>query len=101
MNPDDYAIAIGIRRYPLLGPPHPPGNPHDLMGPELDAKEIYDWMADPAGGGVPENNRLLVTSDLYPNPFATELVAGQMQISAKPNADDLAGCFGWLINRFE
>ena len=100
MNTDDYAIVIGIRRYPLLRPPLP-GNPHDLQGPDLDAKEIDDWLADPAGGGVPQDNRLLVTSDLFPDPFETESVAGLKQVAAKPTADHIAGCFTRLINRLE
>ena len=100
MNPDDYAIVIGIRRYPTLGAPYPPGNPHDLQGPERDAQAVNDWLADPAGGGVPVDNRLLITSNMYPDPFPTELVAGQARASGKPNVDELSGCFGWLIERY-
>lgn len=100
MNPDDYAIVIGIRRYPTLGAPYPPGNPHDLQGPERDAEAVYEWLADEEGGGVPEGNRLLVTSKMYPDPFPIELVAGQPKASARPNVDELSGCFGWLIERY-
>ncbi|MBU0792162.1 MAG: hypothetical protein KKC55_17090 [Gammaproteobacteria bacterium] len=100
MNADDYAIVIGIRRYPTLGTPYPPGNPHDLQGPERDARAVNDWLADEAGGGVPEANRLMVTSDMYPDPFPTELVAGQERVAARPNVDELSGCFGWLIELY-
>lgn len=99
MNQDDYAIVIGIRRYPSLKPPFP-GEANDLQGANLDAREVHDWLADPAGGGVPDNNRLLVTSDQFPNPFQIQAFAGQEQVLAKPNAEEIAGCFGWLIRRF-
>lgn len=101
MNNHDYAIVIGISRYPSLGLPHPPGHPNNLQGPGLDAKEIHDWLAAEDGGGVPEENRYLVTSDMFPDPFETELIAGEELIQAKPTSDHLAGCFGWLNRRFE
>lgn len=100
MNEDDYAIVIGIGRYPLLRPPMP-GAPHDLQGPSLDANEMNNWLADPAGGGVPKDNRLLVTSDMYPDPFPTQKMFGREEVLAKPSAVELSGCFGWLVQRFE
>ena len=101
MNTDDYAIVIGIQRYPILGPPHPPGGPNNLAGPSLDATAVDAWLADPAGGGVLDENRYLITSDMFPDPFHTQTVAGRQQLLAKPTAEELAGCFGWLIDRFK
>lgn len=58
MAADDYAILVGITRYPVLG---------NLQGAEGDARRFCEWLIDPAGGGVPpENVQLIVTSDFHP-----------------------------------
>ncbi|HKG92301.1 MAG TPA: hypothetical protein VKA84_10435 [Gemmatimonadaceae bacterium] len=55
---DDYAIVVGINRYPALV---------DLEGPERDARAFRDWLLDSGGGAVPaEHVRLLVSSDHPP-----------------------------------
>lgn len=58
MAADDYAILVGITRYPVLG---------DLQGAEGDARRFREWLLDPAGGAVPESNvQLIVTSNYHP-----------------------------------
>lgn len=58
MAANDYAILVGITRYPGLG---------DLQGAEGDARRFRDWLVDPEGGAVPpENVELIVTSRFHP-----------------------------------
>ena len=47
MAADDYAIVVGIARYPYLDA---------LSGPVNDAKDFHRWLVDPAGGKVPKGN---------------------------------------------
>jgi hypothetical protein len=57
MNDRDWAIVVGIRNYaePSL---------QGLEGPENDAREFYDWVISPDGGGVPEGQaRRILSSD--------------------------------------
>ncbi len=49
MNPDDYAIIIGLQTYPGLS---------NLAGPENDARAFRDWVVSPTGGGVPDDSHL-------------------------------------------
>ncbi|HUR79153.1 MAG TPA: hypothetical protein VM733_00200 [Thermoanaerobaculia bacterium] len=54
---DDWAIVVGIRSYwePSL---------QGLEGPENDAREFYDWVISPDGGGVPEGQaKRILSSD--------------------------------------
>lgn len=52
----DYAIVVGISRYPHFT---------KLDGPENDAQDFYDWVTSDQGGGVPAPNRakLIRSSD--------------------------------------
>lgn len=66
MNPDDYAVVVGLSKYHELGDPPP-----HLKGPENDARLIVKWLTDPAGGGLPpepaDNVQCLISSDFrYP-----------------------------------
>jgi len=66
---DDYAIIVGITRYPHFSP---------LDAPERDARAFYDWVRSPNGGDVPEGNITLICSSLYPeetNPTETQVDA--------------------------
>lgn len=68
MAADDYAILVGITRYPVLG---------DLQGAEGDACRFREWLIDPAGGAVPlENVHLIVTSNFHPPEPASVEEAG-------------------------
>jgi hypothetical protein len=87
MNDTDYAIVVGIRRYPNLG-----AGPLD--GPDIDAKAVYDWLVDPDKGGVPKKQAFLVRSSDFEDPFPEVDVGGRISFKAEPTADDLAKCFG-------
>lgn len=60
MAVDDYAIVVGITKYPQFG---------DLQGPEYDACAFYDWLSAPQGGNVPvaQMGRIL-SRDFDPSP---------------------------------
>src|SRR3954454_11667661 len=58
VNPDHYAIVIGLTLYPRLGD-DPPSN---LLGPVNDANAVYGWLTSPAGGGLPTENVTLINS---------------------------------------
>jgi hypothetical protein len=65
MQPDHYAIVIGLSSYPTLGDPPPA----DLKGPERDADAVVAWLTDPKGGGLPpENVKLIRSSDFHSPP---------------------------------
>jgi hypothetical protein len=50
---DDRALVVGIDRYPAIGA---------LRGAEADAGDFYNWVTDPAGGGVDRAMAQLVLS---------------------------------------
>ena len=76
MNPDDYAILIGITRYPQLGE----GNsPVDLRGPRNDVVAVKSWLLDPRGGGLPGPQ----------NVFEVALPAEGTTTSAQPTVSEL------------
>jgi uncharacterized caspase-like protein len=56
---DDFAIVVGISRYPNLDP---------LQGPEADAQDFFDWVTHAAGGGVKPTNAKLILSSNFPVP---------------------------------
>jgi hypothetical protein len=60
----DYAIVVGINRYPGIS---------SLRGPENDARAFRDWLVSPKGGGLPPDNpkqlQFILSSD-YPEPDA-------------------------------
>jgi hypothetical protein len=87
MNPDDYAIVVGIRDYPHFGPTNQ--EPRHLQGPDNDAVAVYDWLTDPAKGGVPKAQATLIRSGLF-NPPGAPALQSQPQKQAIINAfDDL------------
>jgi hypothetical protein len=49
----DRALVVGINRYPKIS---------GLTGAQNDAEEFYNWVTDPAGGGVLKENALLLCS---------------------------------------
>jgi hypothetical protein len=57
MANDDWAVVIGIDRYPALT---------DLAGSENDARAFADWLSAPDGGAVPAAQIALVVSSHFP-----------------------------------
>ena len=80
---DHYAIVIGLSAYPKLG--DPPGA--NLKGPENDADAVYQWLTNPAEGGLPAENVKRVCSRDY-----------QAPPNGAPGPDALNEVFGWLDN---
>jgi uncharacterized caspase-like protein len=74
MAATDYALVVGIDRYPAptLG---------SLKGAEADAKEFHRWVTDPGGGDVPLANAACVVSSLYqPAPNVNDELPAKLQI---------------------
>jgi hypothetical protein len=61
---DDYALVVGVGRYPLLAAEGVAG---ELQGPDNDAQVVYDWLVAPDGGAVAaENVRMVRSADFTP-----------------------------------
>lgn len=76
---DDWALVVGVSKYPGLT---------NLEGPENDATAFYEWVVSAKGGNVPKEHTALVLSSNYP-PAATPRQA-QPCLSVIENAfDDL------------
>lgn len=56
MAETDYAIVVGLTKYPELG---------NLDGPENDAKAFAVWLKQKNGGNVPRNRVKLILSSSY------------------------------------
>ena len=80
MAADDYALAVGIARYPGLS---------NLQGPENDAGRFHEWLVSPCGGDVPENQAFLVLSSHF-GPFA-------QRRDARPIIQDILNHFECMI----
>ena len=86
---DDYAVIIGISRYPGLT--RPGGMSFDLLGPDRDADAIRDWLISPTGGQVnPANLRLIKTAG-FPAPAEPW--------EAQPAQGEIRKAFLWLHSR--
>jgi hypothetical protein len=77
----DYAVVVGIARYPGLT---------DLAGPDTDAQAVHDWLVDPAGGNLDDGNVELIHSAQFdpidprdPKPAAGAVKAALVRIAAK------------------
>ncbi len=59
---DDYAVVVGVARYPELSAE---GAAADLEGPDNDAQDVYDWLISADGGGLdPGNVKLLRSANI-------------------------------------
>src|ERR1700754_2571551 len=93
MNPDHYAIVIGLRKYPGFVDP-----PATLAGPEHDADGVHNWLASPQGGGLPDANiKRIKSSDFNAPPDAPwpghleQDAFLWVEAMAKANADAMKG----------
>jgi hypothetical protein len=75
-NVEDYAIVVGINRYPGI---------RELFGAEKDASQFAKWLGDPQGGDLPPENIKLVLSSSIPSNFEP----GATAFSAKPVKDTI------------
>jgi hypothetical protein len=79
---DDWAVVVGIGRYPGFT---------DLEGPENDARAFRDWLI--GRGGVPEDHVQLILSSGFP--------AAPRPTDAEPSAEALEKAFDRLFDRAE
>jgi uncharacterized caspase-like protein len=86
MAEHDYAIVVGIQRYPRFGANG--AAPNDLQGPDTDAELITEWLLDPAGGAVPRKQLRCIRSADFPDPFPPDKVS--------PVRTDIIKAFRWL-----
>ncbi len=82
MGKDDWAIVVGIKNY---ADPDLAG----LEGPEIDAKEFYDWVVSDNGGDVPPGQAKLILSADYHPPFTSPATAMPTQEKIKAAFDHL------------
>ena len=83
MAQEDWAIVVGIWRYPALG---------DLNGPQNDATAFYEWLVAPQGGAVPHDHvQLILTADDLHWPTISPAVA-------KPIAAQIQEAFDRLLD---
>ena len=70
VQPDDYALVIGIDKYPAWNQGR-----RNLQGPVSDAQAFHEWLKDPAnGGGLPEENiELVITHETPGQPRPTPI----------------------------
>lgn len=75
---DDYAIVVGINRYPAFT---------SLQGPEADALRFRNWLVSPTGGMVAMNHVRTIFSSDYSDPDPDDISTWQ------PALDDLKLAF--------
>lgn len=90
MNQEDFAIVVGISRYPGLG--DSPGAAN-LQAPDRDAQMVYDWLIDETGGAVPAANIKLIQSKQFP--------LAKSAIDAEPAESTIKKCFQIYAERAE
>jgi len=76
MSEADYAIVVGIARYPALGEG---GQPLDLKGPLNDVAAVVGWLTDPSGGNIPNRhpNLQVITSPPPGSPAPGSALTGR------------------------
>jgi hypothetical protein len=78
----DYAVVIGIENYPGLV---------NLQGPCNDVDSFVQWLEDPNGGGLDEQNIAKKTCKDFPQPLGPE--------DAHPVLADLENLFRTLVTK--
>jgi len=77
----DYALVVGISRYPGIS---------DLSGPENDANDFFAWVTSKEGGGVgPANAKLILSSGFQPAQYTQD---------ERPAQDQIYDFFNWMDN---
>ncbi|HEY4847463.1 MAG TPA: hypothetical protein VIH87_06615 [Methylocella sp.] len=86
MSQDDFAIVVGISRYPSLG--EPPNEALDLRGPENDTDAVVEWLKNSSGGSMPDANIKTIKS--------AQLASSAATAGAGPTRDQIEDHFLWL-----
>lgn len=86
MANNDYAVVVGINRYPGLS---------DLKGPENDALAFTAWLVSSSGGQVPEENITTLVSKNY------QEINDTSRLKARPTTVDVDSAFDQLIEQGE
>lgn len=71
MAADDHAVVVGIARYESL---------QHLGGPENDVEAVVEWLRDPDGGDVPEDQ-------------IHKVVSSKFDETCRPSTDDVYAAF--------
>jgi hypothetical protein len=79
MGARDYAVVVGISRYPGFGAA--PTEPAHLDAPARDATDVYKWMVSEDGGAVPPDHVILIRSD-DPPPAVEPVLTAKPQLQA-------------------
>jgi hypothetical protein len=87
-NDHDWAVIIGIRRYPDAVDPS--GWIANLEGPDNDADAVAEWLRKPDGGGLPAGNVHVVRSADFPEPFVNRTQVGPQQQAVQNALNDVA-----------
>ncbi|WBS00123.1 caspase family protein [Pseudoduganella sp. SL102] len=101
MNDSDYAIVVGISRYPGFGVTST--DAANLDAPVRDANDMYEWLVSPRGGDLPRDNVKLICSNegtapvsvLDVDPKLQEIQDAFHELVLKAEQNDAAG------NRFQ
>jgi hypothetical protein len=64
MAADDFAIVVGIAKYPDFG--ESPGQARDLLAPDDDAADVVKWLTEPDGGNLPVDHVRVVRTSVVP-----------------------------------
>jgi hypothetical protein len=88
MNQEDFAIVVGISRYPGLGDSPEAAN---LQAPDRDAKLVYNWLNNKNGGAVPKKNIQLITSSQFP--------IAKLARDAEPTTATINECFRIYLDK--
>jgi hypothetical protein len=64
MGADDFAIVVGIAKYPDFG--ESPGQARNLIAPDDDAADVVRWLKDPNGGDLPDDHVRVVRTSIVP-----------------------------------
>lgn len=81
----DYAVVVGIGEYPNF---EAVGALKSLKGPHNDATSVAQWLRDPQGGAVPEQNLKLIRSADFPATAS----------DPQPTVTQLANAMQWLLD---
>jgi hypothetical protein len=101
MNESDFAIVVGISRYPGFGVTS--SDAANLDAPVRDANDVYEWLVSPLGGDLPRENVKLICSDegaaqvsvLNVDPKLQEIQDAFYELVLKAERNEAAG------NRFQ